>query len=172
MESSTNPRPADRRPTRHRPGRPTRLRCLGPAVEPPFDAVTSASVVAVTGDGRLVLADLRRGLDIPGGHVQHGETSAEQTVRREAWEETGIRLGGLVRVEIIESDYFGADDLTYMLIYAARVAKIAEWTPGHESAGRTLLSPEDFLRGFRGGRPDLMRHLVSAALVALGPATP
>jgi 8-oxo-dGTP diphosphatase len=157
----------DRRRTRPRAGVRTRLTCLGPATQPAWEAVTSVSVVVVTDDGSLVLADLDRGVDLPGGHVQRGDASAEQTARREAWEEVRSELADLVPVEVIESDYFGPDDLTYMLTFAARVRRLHPWTGGHESGGRVLLPPADFLAAYRGGHPDLMRHLVAAALAAL-----
>ncbi len=145
----------------------TTLSCLGPSPDPPFEQVTSAAVVAVTDDGRLVVADLARGLDIPGGHVQRGESSIDETVRREAWEEVRARLGALHPVEVIESDYFGADDLTYMVIRTARITELGPWEATHESAGRVVIDPEEFLRSYRGGDPILMRHLVTAALATL-----
>jgi 8-oxo-dGTP diphosphatase len=160
-------RAEDRRPTHRRAGTRTTLTCLGPAAEPPFAAVTSAGVVAVTEDGLLVLADLARGLDLPGGHVQRRDESAEQTARREAWEEVRAELAELTLVEVVESDYFGPDDRTYMIFYAARVACLHPWTPGHESAGRVLLESADFLARYRGTHPDLVRHLVTTALTAL-----
>ncbi|CUU56443.1 8-oxo-dGTP diphosphatase [Parafrankia irregularis] len=144
------------------------LRCLGASAQVPFAAVTSVSVVVVAGDGALVLADLARGWDLPGGHVQRGETGAEQTARREVWEEVRVRVGVLEPVEVIESDLFGADDLTYMLVFAARVAEFAEWSGGLESAGRVVVSAEEFLARYRGGDPVLMRHLVGRALAVLG----
>jgi len=160
---------ADRRPVRQRRGGTTRLTFLGPTPDPPFERVTSAAVVAVADDGRLVLAALDRGPDIPGGHVQHGETAIEQTVRREAWEEVRARLGTLLPVEVVESDYFGEDDLSYMVIRAARVTELAPWEAYHESAGRLLLTPEEFLARYR-GRPGFMDHLVTRALAVLSGA--
>ncbi|WP_084132530.1 NUDIX hydrolase [Parafrankia colletiae] len=159
----------DRRSTsRGRAGAVT-LRCRGAGVEPPFAAVTSASVVTVTAAGLLLLADLPRGLDIPGGHVQRGERTAEQTARREVWEEVRARLGPLTLVEVIESDYFGGDDLTYMVIYVGRVVRLAPWEGGYESAGRVELPAAAFLDRYRGGDPALMRHLVTRALALAGP---
>ncbi|WP_261575215.1 NUDIX hydrolase, partial [Frankia gtarii] len=157
----------DRRPVRHRQDGEMTLSCLGPSPDPPFEQVTSAAVVAVTDDGRLVVADLARGLDIPGGHVQRGESSIDETVRREAWEEVRVQLGVLHPVEVIESDYFGADDLTYMVIRTGRVAELGPWEATHESAGRVVIDPEEFLRSYRGRDPALMRHLVTTALATL-----
>ncbi|WP_018640032.1 NUDIX domain-containing protein [Parafrankia elaeagni] len=147
------------------------LRCRGAGVEPPFAAVTSASVVTLTAAGLLLLADLPRGVDIPGGHVQFGERTAEQTARREVWEEVRARLGPLTLVEVIESDYFGGDDLTYMMIFVGRVVRLAPWEGGFESAGRVELPAAVFLDRYRGGDPALMRHLVTCALTVAGPGT-
>ncbi len=124
-------------------------------------------MVAVADDGRLVLADLARGLDLPGGHVQWRDSSPEETARRETREEIRAELGDLALVEVIESDHFGPDDLTYMIIYVARVRHLLPWADGHESAGRVLLPPAEFLARYRGTRPGLMRHLVTSALAVL-----
>ncbi|OAA29026.1 NUDIX family protein [Frankia sp. EI5c] len=119
----------------------------------------------------MVVADLPRGLDLPGGHVQRQERSARETVRREVWEEVRATVGALTLVEVVESDFFGRDDLTYMLVFAARVRRLAVWEGGHESAGRVVLPPGEFLDRYRGGDPALMRHLVGAALTVLGVPT-
>ncbi|MCK9893326.1 NUDIX hydrolase [Frankia sp. AgB32] len=164
--STENAENADRRPVRKGSGS-GRLTCLGPVPDPPIDRVTSAAAVVITDYGRLVLAELDRGPDIPGGHVRRDENSVDETVRREAWEEIRARLGELRPVEVIESDHFGPDDLTYMVIRAARVTELAPWVTTHESAGRLVIPPEDFLRRYRGNDPALMRHLVTAALAVV-----
>ncbi|ACY98950.1 hypothetical protein Tcur_3412 [Thermomonospora curvata DSM 43183] len=82
----------------------------------------------------MVVADLERGLDLPGGHTRLHERSGEETARREAWEETRI-IDDLVSIEVIESDYLGADDLTYMVIYAARVRRPGRRATTNHAAG-------------------------------------
>ena len=52
---------------------------------------SSAYVLAFDGD-RLLMADLDRGIDIPGGHIDPGE-EPEAAMRREAKEETGATIG-------------------------------------------------------------------------------
>jgi 8-oxo-dGTP diphosphatase len=151
-------------------GRPVGLRCLGQDVEPTAERVTSAAVVAFTADGDLVAADLERGPDLPEGHVQRDDASLDAAVRRETWEEVRAHLGALRRIEVIESDYFGPDDLTYMVIFAARVLRIAEWEGGDDkSRGPVVLEPEEFLQRYRAGDAPLMRHLVTAAQADLHP---
>ncbi len=84
-------RPRDRRRTDVADERAVTFVQLGPGFVPPFEQVTSVSVVPFADDGRMVAALLRRGVDLPGGHVQEGETSVEQVARREATEEADIR---------------------------------------------------------------------------------
>lgn len=62
------------------------------------DASLCASVYGVVfKDGALLLTELKEGerptrmFDIPGGHVDEGET-LDQAVMREVWEETGVRV--------------------------------------------------------------------------------
>ena len=60
---------------------------------PPPALCTSAYVFAFEGDA-LLMADLDRGVDIPGGHIDSGETP-EAAMRRETKEETGATLGAV-----------------------------------------------------------------------------
>ena len=61
---------------------------------PPRDLITSAFVFAFADDRLLMTKLAQRGWDIPGGHIEPGETPAE-TAQREAYEETMVRLGEL-----------------------------------------------------------------------------
>jgi 8-oxo-dGTP diphosphatase len=140
---------------------------MGAGYEPEFAAVTSAAVVAVTDDDRLVIALLDRGPDIPGGHVEPDDASPEETIRRETWEEVRVRLGPLTRIDVIQTNYNGPDDLTYMVICAARVTEVAPWEAGFESAGRSFMEPADFLTQYRGDIPVIMGTWVNSAIAAL-----
>ncbi|MFI9724543.1 NUDIX hydrolase [Streptomyces sp. NPDC052396] len=163
----------DFRPTTMEVGASVTLTPRGGSYTPHWDQVTSVSVIAFTPDGAMVVADLDRGLDLPGGHTQRHERSPEETARREAWEETRILVEDLASIEVIESDYFGPDDLTYMIIYAARACHLAPWTPGDdESRGRLLMAPETFLARYTAGDRDLMTHLVTTARAHFDQAIP
>ena len=126
-------------------GRPFALRYCPP--ETPFDsaAVTSVSVTPFQSDGRLVLALLDRGPDLPGGHVDADDSSFEVTARREAAEEAGIQLGSLKLACVIESDYFGPGEPTCMLNYAGFVKVLGAVESGSESSGRAIMTMEEFL---------------------------
>jgi len=61
---------------------------------PPAHLITSALVLAFLGDRMLFTRLAERGWDIPGGHLEPGETP-EQAARRELSEETGAVAGNL-----------------------------------------------------------------------------
>lgn len=147
-------------------GRTFTCNYLGP--DAPYDpsAVTSAAVVPILPDGRIVTAVLDRGIDLPGGHVAVEDASIEETIRREAFEEVGIELGPLVLASVIESDYFGPDRLTYMLNYVGMVVSFRPVSTEHESSGRRIVSIEEFLNEYRGdshGMQILLRRALAAA---------
>jgi len=62
-------RMTDRRRTDVAAGQVVNFVLRGRGFMPPFDAVTSVSVVPFTEDGRIVSVMLDRGIDLPGGHV-------------------------------------------------------------------------------------------------------
>jgi len=142
---------------------------LGPEFAPPFEQVTSVSVVSFADDGRIVAALLRRGVDLPGGHVQEGEMSVEQVARREALEEGGIGLRDIRIALVIQSNYYGTapEDLTYMVMVAARVDAYHQFVPNEESSGRVMLDSEEFLRRYTAGDTEAMRSIIAAARTAL-----
>jgi 8-oxo-dGTP diphosphatase len=144
-------------------GREFTLKYLAPDASYDTPAVTSASVVPLLPDGRIVVAVLDRGIDLPGGHVAMEDESVEETVRREALEEAGVELGPLVLATVIESDYFGPSRLTYMLNYVAKVIGLRPASTEHEPLGRRIVSTEVFLKEYKG---DLrgMRIILKRAL--------
>ena len=136
---------------------------LGSAFRPPFDKVTSVGVVPFTDEGLIVVALLQRGVDLPGGHVQEGEPTIEEVARREALEEAGITLRDVHVAEVLQSDYYGPNDLTYMVLTTAFVDEYRPFVPNEESRGRITLSVEEFLARYTAGDVEGMRHLIAAA---------
>lgn len=133
---------------------------IGNDTEPDFKHVTSVAVVAFTNDGRIVAVDLvKRGIDLPGGHVEPGETSALQTLRREVMEEASMTIQDPILVEAIQSDYFD-DRHSYMLIYAAFVDELLEFTENHESIRRVILTKEELLAAYTAGDTAILEHVV------------
>ncbi|MBS2011092.1 MAG: NUDIX domain-containing protein [Cyanobacteria bacterium SZAS TMP-1] len=158
----------DKRRTPPRGDRPVNFRLMPAGFVPPFAAVTAVATVAFTADGNVVAAEEHRGPDLPGGHVQEGEETAEETARREAEEETGIKLGTVHFLRAIESDRYGSapDELTYMVIMAAVVT---EQGPVPSGMTRHIMTPEQFHLAHRGLRKEMLRELVDAAKKLLFP---
>ena len=113
---------------------------------PPRERITAAFALAFT-DGKLLMADLtRRGLDIPGGHLDSGE-EPEDAMRREVHEETGARIGAAIPLGYEEyrllgpapPDYPFPYPDSYMVFYAAQVASMDHLAANTESQGRVLL---------------------------------
>lgn len=136
---------------------------------PPFDAVTSVSVVPFLADGRIVAAMLYRGIDLPGGHVQDGEQTVEEVAQREAYEEVRVSLRNVRVATVIESDYYGSapGDRTYMVMVAALVDHIHDFTPTMESSARAIVSVDEFLDRYTAGDKEMMRAIITAAWEAM-----
>ena len=139
----------------------------GAAFRPPFDKVTSVGVVPFIDDGLIVAALLQRGVDLPGGHVQEGERTIEEVARREVLEEAGITLREVHVAEVLQSDYYCPDDLTYMVLTTAFVDEYRPFARNEESQGRITLSVEDFLARYTAGDVEGMRRLIAAAHTVL-----
>lgn len=117
-------------------------------VLPPLEVITTAFVFAFE-DERLVMSHLvKRGWDIPGGHIEPGETP-EEAARRELYEETGTRVGLLqlfgyqhMHVSGPRPDgYKYPYPEGYQVFYLARVTVLEEFSSTFESHGRGLFSP-------------------------------
>lgn len=135
-------------------------------VDVSFEHVTSVAAIPFTADGKLVVVRLRhRGLDLPGGHVELHETSAEQTLRREVMEESCMTVGKLVLVETIKSDYF--DTPSYMQLYAVLVDELYEFVASDEANERVIVSPDEFIAQYEAGDKELMRRAIGAGQKSL-----
>lgn len=117
--------------------------------QPDQQCITCSFVLAFVGD-RLLLTNLNaRGWDIPGGHMEAGETP-EEAARRELYEETGARVDELnfLGYEVIRllgdkpDGYKYPYPDSYMVFYGARISAMEDYTANEESAGRGLFDPK------------------------------
>jgi 8-oxo-dGTP diphosphatase len=121
---------------------------------PPKELVTAVEVIAHRGD-KLALVSVRGwGWDLPGGHVESGESPAE-AVRREATEEAGITIGPVTVVGCYELTQFGRRPQSwpypwpvgYITIYQADVIAVdTDHQQAPDTAGRGFFSTPEVRR--------------------------
>jgi 8-oxo-dGTP pyrophosphatase MutT (NUDIX family) len=114
---------------------------------PPRHLITSALALAFH-EGNFLMTNLhQRGWDIPGGHIEPGETP-EQTMRREVMEEAAVelenvRLLGYQRIRLlgeVPEDYRYPQPESFQVLYTATVANVLPFTPTPEAGDRTFFS--------------------------------
>ncbi|MFN6461473.1 MAG: NUDIX hydrolase [Nostoc sp. DedVER02] len=142
---------------------------IGSSFLPAFEKITSVLVVPFTKDGLIVCALLDRGIDLPGGHVQIGELTFEETARREVMEEVKVTLGELKLVKFIQSDFYGSqpEQLTYLVVMTGFVEEIISNNGyndlslcTHESMGRHIIDIDEFISQYQAGDKNDMRQIV------------
>lgn len=142
---------------------------------PDLDKVTSAAVIPLTRNDEMIATVLKRGLDIPGGHVEATDDGIIGTVRREAHEEARIFLANpLYLIGIISSDYMGhtPEQITYMLITLRRVARLDDFVAEFESMGREAVTTSEFLDRYTAGSHEMMEELINRARILSGKLFP
>ena len=116
---------------------------------PPQALMTSAFALVFC-EGNFLMTKLHhRGWDIPGGHIDPGETP-EQTVRRELMEEAAVELGairlfGYQKIRLlgeVPNGYRYPYSTSYQVFYLGYVTKILPFTPTTEAEDRAFL-PQD-----------------------------
>jgi 8-oxo-dGTP pyrophosphatase MutT (NUDIX family) len=123
--------------------RPNRVRLILDEELPPSELTTTAFVLAFDGQRLLMTRLTDRGWDIPGGHIEAGE-SPEAAVRREVLEETACVLGearllGYQQLSVLSEappNYRYPYPDSYQLFYVAQVSVAREFLPTDEAAER------------------------------------
>jgi 8-oxo-dGTP pyrophosphatase MutT (NUDIX family) len=138
---------------------------------PSRDLVTAAFGFLFDGDCFLMVRLVERGWDVPGGHVEPGETPLE-TLQREVHEEAKVRVGvvGLLGYgknlvhRAKPPGYRYPHPLSYHVFYWGQVAIMEPFVRTKEVAGRGLFAPGEARRV---PWVQLYRPLYEAALAAI-----
>lgn len=117
---------------------------------PPLRLISTAFVLAFAGERLLQTRLVRRGWDLPGGHLEAGETP-EAAARREVYEETGARLGqlyllGYQRLRVYAPPphpYRHPYPESYQVFFQAQLTVLDTLLPDSETHGAGLFTPEE-----------------------------
>lgn len=144
-------------------------RSLGPTTIPDISTIISVHVVPFTNDGNVVGVNIvNRGWDIPGGHVDEGELSPIDTLRREAREEASLTTLEPILVDVLslECETLDLKSRPYMLVYTAEVAELSTFTPNNEASQRLVMTRKLFIDSYFGNKP-YAQALINASAKAL-----
>lgn len=115
---------------------------------PPGSLIDTAFVLAFAGTRLLQAHLVQRGWDLPGGHLEAGETP-EDAARREVYEETGARLGplhllGYQRLRLLgprPASHRHSYPESYQVFYWAQIMALDTRLPDAETRGAGLFLP-------------------------------
>ena len=125
---------------------------LGNKTVPALEETLTAHVVPITNDGKVVAVDvIGRGVDIPGGHIDAGE-SAIEAATREAYEEALIEVVDLQLVDVLrlqsDDETLGLKTKPYMVLYASRVGRFDTFIVNSEVSERLIIDRQEFARRY------------------------
>ena len=122
---------------------------------PRADLVTAGFALAFDGENVLLTFVDRpgRGWEVPGGHVEPGE-SVREAIHRKVMEEAGaeIELLGCIghdRYDDLAKERRSSHypfPTSYMVFYAARVMTLQPFSPSEECTDRRLFTPEEAMQ--------------------------
>jgi 8-oxo-dGTP pyrophosphatase MutT (NUDIX family) len=127
---------------------------------PPF-TVRNEDVTAVAAFSfqsvKILAVKNPRGWDIPGGHVEPGETPSAALIR-ELSEEAAFTVIAYHPIAYLETDY-KPDYQTFMIIYSVTGTQ-GLFTPFAEISACQFMPVDSFLSAHTGGNQELMKLLV------------
>jgi 8-oxo-dGTP pyrophosphatase MutT (NUDIX family) len=132
---------------------------------PPPELRRTAFALAFSGERILLTNLVKRGWDIPGGHIDPGETPV-QTVVRETMEEAGALVEPVELVGVQELEVFGllprdgwSGRHSTQVFYLCRVVELLPFTPNSEAVQRDLFAPAQAMALPTMANHDLLFHI-------------
>lgn len=116
--------------------------------------------MAFSGDRILAIRN-ERGWDIPGGHVEPGESTLD-ALKRELAEEAGASVKRTLPIGTLAVP--GADKV--MLFFAADGIVLEAFVPANDALGREVIPVDELISRYYGDR-NLMRDLIDKARARL-----
>ena len=103
-------------------------------------------MIALNGS-KILVTENERGWDIPGGHVEEGETPEEALIR-EVEEEAGASFSNPKLLAILGSDKEEYEEKV-MLIYITSNFKLGKFTTSDDVFNREIIEIDDFLLRYK-----------------------
>jgi 8-oxo-dGTP diphosphatase len=117
-------------------------------VLPKKELLSAVFLIAIDGD-KILAIENERGWEIPGGHIEKGETHEEALIR-EVQEEAGASFRDAKLFSIIGSDNQDKYKDTVMLVYVTKNFKLGEFTSSEDAFGREIIEIGEFLKRYPG----------------------
>jgi 8-oxo-dGTP pyrophosphatase MutT (NUDIX family) len=124
-------------------------------VFPKKELLSAVFLVALEGS-KILATRNERGWEIPGGHIEPGETHEEALIR-EVQEEAGATFSDAKLLAIIESSNQDKYKDKVMLIYATKNFKLGEFTPSEDAFEREIIEIREFLQRYKEGRSNIVK---------------
>jgi 8-oxo-dGTP diphosphatase len=126
--------------------------------------LSAVFLVALRGEHILAIEN-EHGWDIPGGHIEPGETPL-QCLEREVQEEAGATFKNPRLFLRIESDAADRYKDKVMLVYATDEFELGTFTPSHDAFGRDVIEISELMRRYKHD-PQHLRKVITKAKRAL-----
>jgi len=132
--------------------KPNKIKEVLSSTLPPIEEITTVFGL-VTYQKKILVANLYRDWDLPGGHREEGE-SLEDTLAREIEEETSIRIKNPTLIGYQQMELFAPKPeryrypypISYQLHYHAEICEIKQFSEDEETFGRDFFCYEEIAK--------------------------